>query len=387
MNSKEIREQRSKLVADAQALLPKEAKDITSEIRTKFEALMADASGLAEMAKTLETEERNAAEQRGQRLQLADIGEHAENKEERAAQERASFRSYLKTGVAETRDLTVSADGVLIPTSVAAPVVAKLSPGSIYSVVGKISTSTGSPIKVPTWNDTANGFVLNSTSITTTDPTVSLGATLAVDDYRSNPLLLDNSLVQDAGFDLEGRVVNDISLRYQRDVSKAITIGNSSNVAALTSITAGITTATTATVAYADFVKLMSALDPAYQINACWTMSNATLGAVLSIVDSNNRPIFLPYMTGTNSGFTGSLFGYAVKINQYLPAVATANVAVQFGDFEQGYMLREVLPGVVVRRLTERYAELNRTGYVAFCRFGGVVTDAGTHPILSMTIK
>jgi HK97 family phage major capsid protein len=46
-------------------------------------------------------------------------------------------------------------------------------------------------------------------------------------------------------------------------------------------------------VAYSDFVAAKAALDPAYQMNAVWALNNDTLGKVLDLADSNNRPLFL----------------------------------------------------------------------------------------------
>jgi HK97 family phage major capsid protein len=383
MTSKELREQRAKLVADAQALVPADVKNLTSELRTKIETMLADAQGMATLIAALEREENTADEQRAKNLNLAntDSVEHADNEAVRTA-----FRSYLRTGKIEQRDLTVGSDGVFIPTFVSAPVVAKKSAGFIYNLVGKIKSDTGAPIKVPTWNDTSNSFVLNSTAISTTDPSVG-DVPISIDDYRFNPLLLDNSLIQDSSFNIEDEVVQSIYLRYQRDMSKNITLGNGSNIAGLTSITAGITSATTNTLGFADFVSMLANLDPAYMPNAVWTLSQATLGVVLNMVDSNKRPLFLNWDEGASAGFSGKILGLPVALNVNLPSVATGNVAVQLGDYSEGYKFRELASGIMVKRLSERWAELNRTGFVAFTRVGGAPVDAGTHPIISCTIK
>lgn len=385
MNSTEMKEKRSALIADAQKLMFGE--NVTAETRSTVEQMLADADAMTKVIAQAEAEETRSAEQRAKALDLPNPGEAQKSIETRSDEQvKASFRSFLQTGKVETRDLTVSADGVLIPTTVAQPVIAQKSAGQIYDVIGKMTTATGAPIKMPYINDTANGFVLNSTAIDTTDPAVT-GITLNVDEYRANPILLDNSLIQDSAFDLAGFVTRAIYERYQRDISKHVTIGNSSNIGGLTAITAGVETAGSGAIAYADFVSMLATLDPAYASNACWTMSTSTLGAVLKIVDGNQRPIFVPFTDGANSGFVGQILGFPVKINQYLPAVAAGNVAVQFGDMKAGYVLREVQPGIVVRRLEERYAEKNQTGIVAFTRVGGAVLDAGTHPILSLKIK
>ena len=386
MKAIQLREQRSKLVADANALVPADSKLLTSELRSQIEAMLAEAKGLDSMIASFEAEETREQEQRGRNLNLSNTGNGVEHADEDAT--RTAFRNYLRTGKVESRELSVSTDGVLIPTFVAEPAVAMKSPGSIYSLVGKMATETGAPVKVPYWNDLANSWVLNSAALSTTDPAVSAGPTISVDDLRFNPLLLDNSLVTDASFDITGQVVSDITTRYIRNMSNWITNGNGSNIAGLTSITAGVTTGTTLVLAYKDIVSLVTSLDPAYSQNAVLTFSTLMQANVLEIVDGNGRPIFTPYVDAPKTGFAGGILGYPVQFNQFLPGTLTSgNIAMQFGDFKAGYVAREVQPGIRVKVLDQLYAATNATGVVAFARAGGVVVNPGSNPILSLLCK
>jgi HK97 family phage major capsid protein len=378
-----LREQRAKLVADANALVPSDMKQFTSELRTKVETMLADAKGLDSLIQSFEQEEQRTEETRAKALNLSNTGSSESVDQEATGK---AFRNYLRTGRIETRELSVSADGILIPTFVAQPVVAKKSPGQIYDIVGKMATETGAPVKVPYWNDLSNAWVLNSASLTTTDPTVSAGPTISIDDLRFNPLLLDNSLITDAAFDIQAEVVSDIYTRYIRNVSQWITTGNGSNIAGLTSITAGVTSATSGTIVYKDIVSLITSLDPAYTANAALTFNTSAMGYILEILDGNGRPIFTPYTDAPTTGYAGGILGYPVKINQYLPNVAASNVAIQFGDYKQGYMLREVNPGIRVKFLDQLYMAQNQVAYVAFARAGGVVLNAGSPPVLSLTV-
>lgn len=383
MTTAELRAKRTALIADARAI---NLQAVTPESRSAFDTCISQADAVAqdilrsERMDALETEERSfVAPPRGQ------VG--SEQTEVRTIEQRtASYDTYLRTGAVEQRDLLVSANGILIPTLVADPKLARKSAGFIYDLVGKLRTQTGAPVKSPLLNDTGNGFVLNSVGVTVTDPTVA-GVTISVSDYRSNPILIDNSLTRDSGFDIGAFVNAAIQTRYLRSMSSAMTLGDAGTIGGLTSIVAGVQGATTNVIGYADFVSLMVSLDPAYAADAVFCMSNVTLGKVLNIVDTQQRPIFTSYTDGGNSGFVGTILGFKVKLNQYLPVVATGNKAVQFGDFAEGYCFREVLPGISVSRLSERYAELNKVGYVAFASVGGAVTDAGTSPIVSLTIK
>lgn len=389
--SKTLVEKRNKLLSDARELMTGE--NITAEIRTKADAMIAEAEvvrGDIERIKATEVEPETRSRNNPPRGDIEQFSEAADERtfEQRNRASNIALRSYLRGEKFEQRDLTVAANGgVMIPVAAVQPVQALRSAGSIYDIVRKMRTSTGEDVRVPLWDDTANGFVLDSTSTTTTDPSVT-GVTVKVDGLRSNPILLDNKLVQDLDYDLISDVNTAINQRYLRSVSQAIVQGNSSNFVAL-SAPSVLTSATTAKIGYADLVGLMTALDPAYAIGAAWSMSNATLGVVMNIVDGNQRPIFMPFTDGATSGFAGTIFGYPVKIDQFAPTAVTGNAAIRFGNHAAAYTLREVTPGLVIKQSADRWIELNRLGVVAFARAGGSPTIASTtySPLISLTVK
>lgn len=386
-----LTEKRNKLLADARALMTGE--NITAETRTKADAMIADAEvlrGDIERIKATEVE----PEQRSRNAPpRGDIDQSSEAADERTPEQRnratnVALRSFMRGERYEQRDLTVAANGgVMIPVAAVQPVQAKRSAGAIYDIVRKMRTSTGEDVRVPLWDDTANGFVLDSTVPATTDPSIA-GVTVKVDGLRCDPILIDNKLIQDLDYDLVADVTASIQSRYVRSISKAIVQGNASNFVALSAPSA-LTTATIAKVGYADMVALMSALDPAYADNAVFSFSTATLGVILNIVDGNQRPIFYPFTDGAVSGFAGTIFGYPVKIDQYAPTVATGNLPIRFGDHSAGYTVREVTPGIVIKQTDQRYIELNRLGVIAFARAGGAPTVASsTYPsLVSLTVK
>jgi HK97 family phage major capsid protein len=406
MTAKEIREKRAKLLAQAQAIMAGE--NVTAEQRAQVDTMLAEANTLKADAERLEQLEAFDAENRSAgrvpRSQPGDgtVDPETDNRtpEERRRAANVALRSFLASDPEvnrrfERRDLTVAANGsVMIPVGVTDPRIARQSWGSMYDLVGKLRTATGEQVKVPLLNDVANLFVLASASITTTDPATG-GVTSTVDDIRMNPILLDNSLIQDVSFDLVSYVEQLTNARYLRTASKWITLGNSSNVkGAAVEYTDGVTANTTLVTKYGDLVAMLAKLDPAYAIGAVWVMSQTTLAnQVMNILDKNDRPIFLPFNDGGISGFAGTLFGYPVKINPYQPGIGVGANYVQFGNFEAGYVWREVglpnigvqnsLPGsgvIMLRRLDERYAELNKTGFVAFARVSGVATNPGAVP-------
>jgi len=403
MTIKELREKRNKLLVDAQAIMS--GANVTAEHRTQVDAMLAESNTIKadiERLESIEAETRTSSNRIVPRDNPGNDNptymDHRSWEERRVATNRA-LRTWFSSDpevsrTFERRDLTVGSNGsVMIPVGTSDPRIAQQSYGSVYDLVNKMRTTTGEGIKIPYLNDTANLFVLNSASVTVTDPATG-GVTSQVDDIRMNPILIENSLIQDVGFDLVGYITTACQTRYLRTMSKWITVGNTSNVAgyAVTGgYVTGLTGATTLVTKYADIVGAIAALDPAYAIGAAFVMNNATLtNQIMNITDTNGRPIFLPFNDGAVSGFTGTLLGFPVKLNQYSPNNGVGNFYLHFGNFEAGYTLREVqaspdvpskVPGlgtIMLRRLDERYAELNKTGFVAFARVGGSITNPGS---------
>lgn len=382
MTLRELIEKRNKILVDARQLMS--GSDVSAEQRSKVDAMLTEANGLKADIERLEacaeSEERSLPKPGIPRAAVESTETDDRNQEQRNKATNKAFRAYLRGERFEQRDLTIAADGgVMVPVAALPPVLAQRSAGSIYDVVHKMRTTTGEPVKVPLWDGTSDVLVLDSTPVGNgTDPTVT-GVTIQTDGLRTgDPVLIDNKLIQDLDYDIVSYVNQVLTDRYTRGASNYITNGNSSNFTGYLGAIPFVPSETAATLGYDDFVALIAALDPAYHPGACFAFSNTVLGNVLKIKDSQGRPIFIPYLDGATSGFAGQILGFPVKIDQYGKSVATGNISVAFGDFDKGYTLREVSPGLVIKQSNQRWIELNRTGVIGFARGGGAPTLANT---------
>lgn len=380
MTLRELIEKRNRLLAEARQIMS--APEPTAEQRTKVDAMLNDANSLKADIERLEacseSEQRSIPTNRPPRDGFGSDDADSRTHEERNRASNVALRSYLRGERFETRDLTVAADGgVMIPVAALPPVLARRSAGSIYDVVHHMRTSSGEPVRVPLWDGTTDVLVLDSTAVGAgNDPTIT-GITIQTDGLRTgDPVLIDNKLIQDLDYDLVGYVNQVLTDRYTRGASNYISNGNGSNFTGYLGAIPTVSSETAATLGYDDFVTLIATLDPAYHPGACFAFSNTVLGNVLKIKDSQGRPIFIPYLDGAKSGFAGQILGFPVKIDQYGKTIATGNVAVAFGDFDKGYMMREVSPGLVIKQSNQRWIELNRLGVVGFARAGGSPTLA-----------
>jgi len=103
-------------------------------------------------------------------------------------------------------------------------------------------------------------------------------------------------------------------------------------------------------------------------------MSSKTLGFLLGVKDGFGRPLFIP---NPSSGAFDSLLGHGIVLNQSQPAIAASAVGtVLFGDFQQGYLFRQVGDLEIVR-MDERYADLRSRGLHRLARLGSISMDAG----------
>lgn len=399
MNIQEITEKRNKLMVDAQALITKET--VTTEDRSNFDKMIADSDALtADITRMQAVENFNKEQQRSTRPPRAGFG-NEELTEETIRNQKRAFTQWMRTGhvsaenrqfirTSEQRDLGVGAisapitgGNVLVPTGFDPTFHTALkSYGQLVDAVYTLNTGGGGPIDVATENDTSQGLTLISeaTPVTENDPTVA-GFQSFTDTATSGLVSISNQLLQDSQFDLDSWIQNKLAGRYYRGFANWISLGNGSNVTALGS-TLGATSTSPTAVVYNDLVNLYGSLDNLYVQNASWVMSSQTRASLMGLISTTGQPIL---QADVNGNPFSAIFGRPIVIDESRPAIAATNKAILFGDLKSGYTARNA-GDFGIKRLSELLALKNETGFVLFCRVGGYNTDAGTHPVRSLTM-
>jgi HK97 family phage major capsid protein len=176
----EMRQQKTKLLLDAQALVTK--KDATKEDRQKAHAMLADVDLLEQDIAIEERVTKDQTEQRSAgRPPRAQPGEGTTPTDETRAAEKAAFVDYLKfgkrsTNLRETRDLTTGNTGVVIAQDFMGTIIeAQKAWGALTLAVGQKKTLNGEPLKVAQVNDVTQVSVLinEATAASEADPTFS----------------------------------------------------------------------------------------------------------------------------------------------------------------------------------------------------------------------
>jgi HK97 family phage major capsid protein len=395
MTLNELRTKRTDLLKKAQALVLKEK--VT-------EAEIAEARNLIAASEVLydqiESEENRGSENRGlyQQIPREQPGGGVTNSASQSPEVRA-FSQYIRYGKRsddlEFRDMTTGGTGgALIPQSFY-PVLteAKKAWGGIINELNVKPSDNGAPMKVALVNDVTNMLNIDSEPSQMSEVEASLSSViLACDSLKTDMIKVTVAELQDSYFDLDGFIRDLFGKRYYRGLTSLVTNGSwagspavAQNIQSIiTGATTGATSASATAIAWQDITNLYGSLDPAYVENAIFSMNSNTRAALLGVTDSLGRPLYIPAPTAQSFD---TLMGRRVVLNQYLPDIAAGKVAIQFGDFKAGYLLREVKPGLAIVRLNERFMDTLEIGFLGYCRAAGLVTDAGTHPIVNLVQK
>lgn len=387
MKLSELQLRYGQLMNEAQTIA---SAGFTAESRAKFDLITKDADEVYADIQREQRMEKFASEQRALNAPPRDgFASHSDTHKEH--QKRAFFQ-WMRTGSSagyEQRDLgagsitgSITGGNVFVPQGINPIISAKKSVGQLVDFVNVFRTNDGMPIVIPSDNDTANGLTLVSEAASnTTDLDPVIGSfTSHVDTATSKPVSVSNELLSDAGFDVEKWLNDKLATRWKRGVANWISLGNSSNVAALAA-TAGVTSASPTAVSYTDLAGLWGSLDNAYIPGASFVMSSATRANLMGIVSTTGQPILQADANGTPFN---SIFGAPICIDENRPAIAATNQSILLGDLKEGYQLR-VVGDFQIRALRELKALQNETVFVLYTRLGGLVSDAGNHPIRALT--
>jgi HK97 family phage major capsid protein len=395
---KTLKEQRTKLLLDAQKLAVK--KDVTKEEREQVKTMLADVELLEQGIAIEERIAKDASEQRSNgRPPRAQPGEGTAAVDETRAAEKAAFVDYLKYGKRDTsilreqRDLSTGNAGVVIAQDFLGTLIeSQKAWGALTVAVGQKKTQNGEPLRIPQVNDVSQLSTVIGESVTGT-PVVVPEADPAFTGFINNVSFMSTGEIkislaelEDSYFDLDSWIRNAFGKRVARGLSAAIVNGTSDTnfQSIITTAATGVTSAAPATLGYLDFVGMYSKLDPAWTQTSSWVFNSTTRGLLLGILDSFGRPLFVP---SVNTDSLDTILSRPVVISQSHPNVAAGVVgAVQFGSLTDAYILRTA-GDLSILRLNERYADTGQVAFIGYHRNSGfsIAVPSSPAPLLNLT--
>lgn len=297
-----------------------------------------------------------------------------------SAQEWATVRNTMST-------TTSSEGGYTVAQGWATSVLDALKQyGGMRSVATVIQTSGVGQLNYPTSDGTAETGEWIAENTTATSADISFGTkSLPVYKASSKVVAVPFELLQDSNVDIEAFVRNRLATRLGRITNTGFTTGTGSAqptglvTAASTGYTAANSTSQVTTVTYSSLVELVHSVDPAYRTaGTCKFMMNDTsVKKLRQILDSQNRPIFVPgYEVGSPGGAPDTLLGYEIVVNQDMATMAASAKSIAFGDLSY-YVIRDVMQMEMFRFTDSAYTKLGQVGFLAWLRTGGNLIDVG----------
>lgn len=313
------------------------------------------------------------------------------------------LRDMMETraGTTTAQTITTTAGGHTVPNDMMREIeVALLAYGGVREAGAEVyRTASGATMPIPTVNDTTNKSVVLAINTAADVEALVFGqATMSAYKYTTNMILVPVELFQDTAVDLVGLIGQSLGIRAARGTNNHFTVGVTSDTqpsGVVTDSIVGSTGSDVNTVTYAQLVTLMHGIDPLLRMDAScgWMMNDTTLSVIKKLLDGQNRPLWLPGLSGISGDFPDTLLGKRITINQDMASIASATTgagaakAILFGAFNR-YKIRDVMD-FSIQRLNERYAEKAQVAFLAFHRHDGktVIATTVTPPIKHFITK
>lgn len=322
----------------------------------------------------LEGEERGGPSLADQRAQAFD-GFLRQGMSELTAEQRQVLREMRAQGTD-----TDSKGGYTVPTEMLNRIHEAMKDyGGLASVAQILTTDSGHTLDWPTSDGTAEEGELLGENSQATEGDVTFGtAGLGAKKLSSKVIRVSNELLNDSGIDIQGFLASRIGTRLGRGEAKYLIQGTGTGTpeqptGLATAVTNTTTAASSAEFTWQEVNALIHSIDPAYRRAAGFRLgfNDNTLQLLTEMEDLQGRPLWLPEVRGAAPA---TVLGTQYFIDQGFADLGIDAKFLFAGDFQQ-FIVRRVRY-MVLKRLVERYADYDQTGFLAFHRFDCVLQDA-----------
>lgn len=381
MNLKALAEQRAALLAEMEAI----SETAKAETRAYSEEELARAEELEAQIRaidaTYKAEEARAVLAASPKAVPVDGEITPTDKTE--AEERA-FAQYIVDSKAEFRagELTMSANGAVIPTSIVNKIISKVKEISpLYAMATKYNI--GGTITIPYYDESTSAITMGYVEeFTELESHVGQFKSIELKGYLAGTLsVLSLSLINNSQFDILGYIVNKMAEAIANWVEKELLRGTSQKITGLSNISAAMTvTAASQTAITADeIMELQDKVIDAFQNGACFIMNRATRSAIRKLKDSDGNYL-LNRDISAKWGYT--LFGKDVYTTDSADTMAAGKTVIYYGDFSG--LAVKLSEDASINVLREKYATQHAVGVYAYMEMDAKIENAQKIACLKM---
>ncbi|WP_285397638.1 phage major capsid protein [Lysinibacillus sp. fls2-241-R2A-57] len=360
-------EQRNNLLDEMDNLLKgakEETRALTEQEATRFDEIKNEIAGLD---KTI------AALDEARSLDKKLPAKQAEERTEEEAETRA-FDNYIR-GVVEDRadvNLTVGANGAVIPSSIANKIIQKvydISP--IYQLATRYNV--GGSLSIPYYDESAGTIEMAyADEFVELESTSGKFGSIELKGFLAGALSkVSKSLVNNSQFDLVSFVVGKMAESIAKWIENQLLNGTPNKVTGLSTVTQSITAAAATVVTADELIDVQEEVPDVFQGSAIWIMNKETRKDIRKLKDGQGNYLLNKDATA-RWGYT--LLGKDVYTSDNMPKMAAGKTVVFYGDMSG--LAVKLSENVSIEILREKYATQHAIGVVGWIEIDSKVENA-----------
>lgn len=360
-------EQRNNLLDEMDNLLKgakEETRALTEEEATRFDEIKNEIAGLDKTITALDE---------ARSLDKKVPAKQAEQRTQEEAETRA-FDNYIRGLVEERADvnLTVGANGAVIPSSIANKIIQKvydISP--IYQLATRYNV--GGTLSIPYYDESAGTIEMAySDEFVDLESTSGKFGSIELKGFLAGALSkVSKSLVNNSQFDLVSFVVGKMAESIAKWIENQLLNGTPNKVTGLSTVTQSVTAAAATVLTADELIDVQEEVPDAFQGNAIWIMNKTTRKAIRKLKDGQGNYLLNKDATA-RWGYT--LLGKDVYTSDNMPGMEAGKTAIFYGDMSG--LAVKIAENVSIEILREKYSTQHAIGVVGWIEIDAKVENA-----------
>lgn len=360
-------EQRNNLLDEMDNLLKgakEETRALTDQESTRFDEIKNEIAGLD---KTI------AALDEARSFDKKVPAKQAEQRTQEEAETRA-FDNYIRGVIEERADvnLTVGANGAVIPSSIANKIIQKvydISP--IYQLATRYNV--GGTLSIPYYDESAGTIEMAyADEFVELESTSGKFGSIELKGFLAGALSkVSKSLVNNSQFDLVSFVVGKMAESIAKWIENQLLNGTPNKVTGLSTVTQSVAAAATEVVTADELIDVQEEVPDAFQGNAIWIMNKTTRKAIRKLKDGQGNYLLNKDATA-RWGYT--LLGKDVYTSDNMPGMEAGKTAIFYGDMSG--LAVKLAENVSIEILREKYSTQHAIGVVGWIEIDAKVENA-----------
>ncbi|MFM9535702.1 phage major capsid protein [Lysinibacillus sp. 1 U-2021] len=359
-------EQRNNLLDEMDNLLKgakEETRALTDQESTRFDEIKREIAGLD---KTI------AALDEARSLDKKLPAKQAEQRTQEEAETRA-FENYIRGVVEERADvnLTVGANGAVIPSSIANKIIQKvydISPiyqlATRYNIAGSLS--------IPYYDESAGTIEMAyADEFVELESTSGRFTSIELKGFLAGALSkVSKSLVNNSQFDLVSFVVAKMAESIAKWIENQLLNGTPNKITGLSTVKQSVTAAAATVLTADELIDVQEEVPDAFQGNAIWIMNKTTRKAIRKLKDGQGNYLLNKDATA-RWGYT--LLGKDVYTSDNMSGMEAGKTAIYYGDMSG--LAVKLSENVSIEILREKYATQHAIGVVGWIEIDSKVEN------------